>query len=583
MSLFCEDLSSSIGEVKLLSFVRTPLSLPAIALLCCSTASPPSMPAAVMVSIGQNFTGSTLNYNNYNGIPPDPNGAVGPRHFVEFINGNFTLYNKTNSNSVRVSDAKFWANAGVMLASSDVLSDPRVVYDPTVQRWFASEIDFDGNAAASGGDPTLEANDFLIAVSATSDPTSSPGSWHGFLFLADPDTGYFADFPTLGVDGTAVYLSGDMYHGETNEVGASLISIPKSDLIAASPTIANRTSFGILELAEHGQILQPNNCFDGSVTGKILAASDIGNDSEPHSNIVCSTVLNGGGPDATLSPATFIPTMSWIVPDSPYLPAPSFHPIQPDGSDTLQANEARFSAKVPAVGGVLYAVHNTYLNNRVAIRWYRVRGADNALLESGTIADPDLDLFFPSIAVNLYGVVVVCFNACGPGSGNYISCYAVAGQTINGVTTFGNRLLLQAGVTNYHDLNEIVGDLFGETTTSRWGDYSATSVDPVDPNRFWTIQMYPSGTDPNSLDSGVWSTQITELITSLQPLLSIQPAGTNVTISWPNIAGYHLQFATNLPSISWSNVVQSALTNGSDVSVLLPISAGKQFFRLIKP
>jgi len=535
----------------------------------------------VVTTVGRNFTGSTLNYNNYNGVPPDCNGAVGPRHFVEFINGNFTVYNKTNSNSVRITDTKFWANAGVTLANSDLLSDPRIIYDPSVQRWFASEVDFDGNAAQSGGDPTLEANDFLIAVSATSDPSSSPGTWHGFLFPADPDTGYFADFPTLGVDGIAAYLSADMYHGETNETGATLVSIPKSDLLAASPTIANRSSFGILDLAAHGQILQPNNCFDGSVTGKVLAASDLGNDSDPHSNIVSSTVLNAGGPAATLSPATFIPTLPWIVPDSPYLSAPSFHPIQPDGSDTLQANEARFSAKIPAVGGVLYAIHNTYLNDHIAIRWYRVRAADNALLESGTIADPNLDLFFPSIAANSYGVVVVCFNACGLSS--YIGCCAMAGQTLNGVTTFGDRLTLQSGVTNYHDLNEIIGGLFGEPSTSRWGDYSATSVDPADPNRFWTIQMYPSGTDPNSLDSGVWSTQITELITTPQPFLTIQPAGTNVTVSWPNVAGYHLQFATNLPSISWSNVVQTPLTNGTQLSVLLPVSPGRQFFRLQNP
>jgi len=53
-----------------------------------------------------------------------------------------------------------------------------------------------------------------------------------------------------------------------------------------------------------------------------------------------------------------------------------------------------------AVGGILYAVHNTYLSNHIAIRWYRIRAADNVLLESGTITDPDLDLFFPSIAAN---------------------------------------------------------------------------------------------------------------------------------------------------------------------------------------
>src|SRR6266702_6083056 len=161
------------------------------------------------ITIGQNFTGSSDTSNPLD-TPPDCNGAVGTRYFVEFVNGFFAVYNKTNGLSVkRIADTKFWANAGVVLANSDGVSDPRVVYDPVSQRWFASMVDYDANSS----DPSLESNDFLLAVSAGSDPT---GTWHGFLFQADPDNGYFADFPTLGVDGSGVYLSGDMYQGITN-------------------------------------------------------------------------------------------------------------------------------------------------------------------------------------------------------------------------------------------------------------------------------------------------------------------------------------------------------------------------------
>ena len=245
----------------------------------------------------------------------------------------------------------------------------------------------------------------------------------------------------------------------------------------------------------------------------------IGNDSSPHSNLVSFAVQSGGGPGASLSASTFIPTAPWEVPDSAYLPGPSFAPIQPDGTDTLQANDARFSGRVICVGGVLYAVHNTEFNGHVAIRWYRLRTSDNLLLETGIISDPDLDLFFPSIAANAYGVVVICFN--GSSINTYISCYAVAGQTQNGVTTFGNRTLLQASALNYHDFYEqlMLSD------TSRWGDYSATSVDPVDPNRFWTIQMYPATTL-------AWATQITEINTRIIPELAIDRAGTNVLVAW---------------------------------------------------
>jgi hypothetical protein len=242
------------------------------------------------------------------------------------------------------------------------------------------------------------------------------------------------------------------------------------------------------------------------------------------------------------------------------------------------ANDARFSAKVYAVGGVLYAVHSTELNNRVAIRWYRIRASDDALLESGTIADPNLDFFFPSISVNPHGVVAIAFNGCGPSTP--VSCYALLGQTINGVTSFGDRVLLQGGAASYHGDDELLAELLGQPAFSRWGDYSAISNDPSDPNRFWTIQMFPS--DPANND--VWSTQVTELVVAPQVLLAIQMAGTNVTLSWSStFTGYQLQSATNLaPPANWSNVTQPPLTIADQLVVTLPAAAPNQFFRLQK-
>jgi len=158
---------------------------------------------------------------------------------------------------------------------------------------------------------------------------------------------------------------------------------------------------------------------------------------------------------------------------------------------------------------------------------------------------------------------------------SYISGYGIAGQTINGVTTFDSPLLLKSGVTNYHGDDEDPSGMFG-SPTSRWGDYSATTVDPSDPNRFWTIQIYAS-------DSNGWSTQITELVTTPQVLLSMAPAGTNVVLSWPvAFSDYRLQSANDVVSPGWTNVSQGTLTNAGQVSVVMPVSGGKQFFRLQK-
>jgi hypothetical protein len=154
-----------------------------------------SLPAAsicaqVLVQIGQNFTGSTLGINS-DALPPDPNGAAGPNHYVEWINGRFSVYNKTNASRVTtMNDLTFWSRAGISVPGTWSVTDPRLIYDPSVQRWFASMVDFD---------PSLRIiySHFLLAVSAGADPT---GTWRGVSFLSDTNAVNFADFPTLGLD-----------------------------------------------------------------------------------------------------------------------------------------------------------------------------------------------------------------------------------------------------------------------------------------------------------------------------------------------------------------------------------------------
>ncbi|MEY2465732.1 MAG: hypothetical protein QOD03_253 [Verrucomicrobiota bacterium] len=507
--------------------------------------------AALTVSIGQNFTGSDNSQTLI--TPADSDGAIGPQHFVEFINGTFAVYSKTNGQrKLRISDIKFWSNAGVTLPASDGISDPRVIYDSASQRWFASQVDFD----ASAGDPSLNSDYFLLAVSDTSDPL---GSWHGFSFLADPDAGNFADFPTLGVDGAAVYIAGDMYFGESNPLGSVLVSIPKSDLLAITPTIAHRSFFGTLDYAERGNVLQPVSCVDGSSSGNVLAAGDINSDSQ----IIGSIVLNAGNTNATLAAASPIPVTPY---DAPF----PFDVTQPDATTTLSANDARISSRAYTVGGVIYATHSIQVNGRAAIRWYRVNATNYALIESGTITDASLDLFYPSITANASGVVVIGCN--GSGLTTLVSSFAYVGETVNGITTFDNRMLLAAGGSVYHDIYEQVE--FSDE--SRWGDYSATTPDPTDFSRFWTIQMLPLA------DGETWTMQITELRVSQLPQLAIAPAGTNVNILWPlSAASFQLQSSTNLSNTnSWLLVTQTRATNGSQLSVTLPASAQQQFFRL---
>ena len=510
--------------------------------------------AQVLVQIGQNFTASTLDVDS-TALPPDCNGAAGPNHYVELINGRFSVYNKTNASRVKTStDLVFWSQAGVTVAGSWDVTDPRIAYDPTVQRWFAAAVDYDPTGI-------INYNHFLLAVSTTADPS---GTWKGASFLSDTNGVDFADFPRLGLDAQGVYLSGDTFDASGNAVGSSLVAIPKADLLGATPIITNRTSFGRLAYATYGYLAQPAVCVDGSGQGNVLSVGGLGYDFITGDFKTQTTLVSFVVTNLTISRRASLTNLVTLT--VPQYAAPPY-PTQPDGTSNLDDSDARFSAMVYTVGGVLYAVHNADVNNRAALRWYRINATNHVVLESGTISDPVLDLIYPSIAANASGTVVIGFNGCSQTT--YVSSYAVVGQRVNGVTTFGSRLLLHAGVASYQDQPGVDPNSY----LSRWGDYSATCVDPADPNRFWTIQMYPSA-------SSTWSTQITELLTAV-PKLAIARAGTNVVLSWPGTAiAFNLQSKTNLSGTNWVIVTGTFPATNGLVYAQVPVTPGLKFFRL---
>ena len=509
--------------------------------------------ADVTTQIGLNFIGATFGVDSA-ATPPDSNGVIGPAHFVEFINGRFAVFDKlTGVKALTITDLNFWKNAGVTFTSNLRTTDPRVLYDPASSRWFASQVDFDPSVQAS--------NRFLIAVSATADPT---GAWNAFAFAADPVDGNFADFPTLGLDANGVYLAGDMFDPSGNGIGSTLVAIPKSDLLANPPTIDRRRSFGIMGYDTYGEVLQPTVSLGATAGGEaILAVESGGNDFVPHSHLVTFTVQNAATPDQiSEGDPVKVSIPAYTVP---------INPPQPSGQSTLDDGDARLGSLVYRVGDLLYAVHGLEVSKRAAIQWFVLNANDFSVVQTGLITDPSLDLFYPSIAANAAGVAVIGCNASSRTS--FISCNAYVGETVNGVLTFGSRQALKTASVSY--------SVIDSDGVSRWGDYSATSVDPKDPTHFWTIQMYPSA-------SKSWSTQITELIVTPVipvPSLTITPTSSGLTVSWPTgFDGFQLQTAPDLSSSSvWTPVVQAPVLANTLLSLVFPNADQARFFRLVKP
>jgi hypothetical protein len=253
------------------------------------------------------------------------------------------------------------------------------------------------------------------------------------------------------------------------------------------------TRFDGLTENTHGAVLQPAVNFGPSNgSASVLAASGAFGGKV----LKRSTVLNAAGP----GPATLSPAVSINVPT--YAQAPDAH--QPDPHVDLDTTYTWLN-RVVEQGNNLWAVHSINVGGRPGIRWYQIDETTNTLKQSGTISDPKLAVFEPSIAVNDRGDVVIGFNQSGPGPTDFASAFAVVGSTdAQGVTSFSAPRLLAAGLTSYVRPNDLGG------TVTRWGDYSNTVFDPSDPNVAWTFQEIP-------IAANTWATQISQIILVPEP------------------------------------------------------------------
>jgi hypothetical protein len=425
------------------------------------------------LTIGLNFTGSTFGADSFF-IPPDTIGAVGASHIVELLNGHYAVYRKNDGARVQTSSLdQFWIDAGASPAG--VKFDPRVLYDPFSQRWFASTL----NAGFGDGDH------LLLAVSNASDPTAG---WTGFAIPVDNPFGNTADFPTLGFNRDGVYIYATR----------AVVVVPKNDLLATPPTIARATTLKSLELGTpSGAVAQPVINLDNTgLPEAILTVWDT------QAGLFQRSIITG----EITSPV--LDTSDGFISVTPYNGRGNMGAEQPNSTVTVFTGTPDFYSSVIVRNGVIWGINTIDNQGRAALRWSAIDANANAVLQEGLIADPNQDVYMGSIAVNEFNDVVIGFNISS--ASQFVSSYAVLGTTVNGVTNFGEPLLLQAGVDRY--------ELTGGALTARWGDYSATVVDPTDPFTFWTFQEWVSA-------ENIWSTQITQL-KLLRPSTSCLGTGT---------------------------------------------------------
>jgi hypothetical protein len=172
------------------------------------------------------------NQDNFNAFgfrlsPPDPDGDVGPNHYVQQVNLLVRVYDKTGSPlTAPFKLSSLWASAG--LSDACALTDdgdPIVLYDALADRWLLSQF-----ALPSFPNPPFFE---CIAISKTGDPT---GQY--FVYTFNTPGNEMPDYPKLGVWPEAYYMTTNQFTNGGPFNGAGFFAFERAKMLAGDPSAA---------------------------------------------------------------------------------------------------------------------------------------------------------------------------------------------------------------------------------------------------------------------------------------------------------------------------------------------------------
>jgi hypothetical protein len=510
-----------------------------------SAASITSMP-----SVGASFEGMNISSACGNCLPPDPNGAVGPNHFVQMVNSNIAVYNKSGAQLMSPRPINgLWSVTPNSECATHNNGDPIVLYDQLSDRWLVSQF-----VVQAASENYAE----CIAVSQTADPT---GAY--YLYEFDESAAVFFDYPHIGVWPDGYYMSTNQFPNSTTgtaAAGAWVFERPK--MITGQParyvffdetplaTNCNAgnctyTPFGQLPTTLDGKIPPPdgtpNYFVETDDTNTPETPPAVGLHDEMHIwkfHVDWNNPANSSFGVGSSAPAA-VPGFAgqfagmagqpdYILPIADYLASGCQIENGPNDCAPEKVAPPQPPQYLDVLGDRLmhrftyrnFGDHESFVVNqtvdtpsdpnttgRNGVRWYELRNLSNSpvVYQQSTFAplqDPTNPLWrwMGSAAMDHSGNIAIGYSASGP---NYFPSlhYAgrLAGDPLNDLTQ-GEAVLfaglgIEANVGLYPFRN-------------RWGDYSALTVDPTDDCTFWYTNEYLAPNLPTDILPVDWHTRI---------------------------------------------------------------------------
>jgi hypothetical protein len=394
--------------------------------------------------------------------------------------------------------------------------DPKVIYDQYSDVFVVVTLE---RIAATAVDPTNYSR-IHVAVSKTSDPNL--GWWfHSIdskIAFANPYSGLvcesWADYPGLGLDDKAVYITANMFGFPNSACGQSYgggrlwivnkvptyagpdgsIVVSVHDALTASGLTPGQF---ITQQAAHmyGPLPVGSN---GKPLGTYLTGYDGFTDCATEYVVVVEVTDPLGGGGGPFFANQIVPcgdledvgcAFGWPAPpDAPQAgvgPPPGLFNFPIEVGDQRTYN-AVWRDNCLWTGSIIVPKAGADIGQTTA-HWWRINTSAPAALvvaDQGNIGSEDIGLgthtFYPQIMVDCNKNMAVGFAASN--AGIFCGAYYATRLATDAPGSIGATGVLQVGLAYYHR--------FHGGTRNRWGDYSGLALCPVDEATFWIYNEY---------------------------------------------------------------------------------------------
>ena len=428
----------------------------------------PSIPAPIL-----NFAGIPYPGVGCNCAPPDTNGEVGATQYVQIVNEGYQVFDKTTGASVLGPNGieSIWTGFGGVCQTGGQ-GDPIVLYDQISNRWLISQF---------AGGLTHE----CIAVSTSSDATGSYTRYDYNLSAVGGAALY--DYPHLGVWPDAYYMSMNVFNTSgTAYLGPQAYAFDRVKMVAGNPAAAmilmprlSSANPPMLPADLDGSTLPP-----AGAPNSYVLFPDTSTYRVYHFHVDFAVPTNSTFTLFGSSPTAGFTELFTLVPQ-----------LGGEGLGNL-ADRLMFRLAYRNFGDHESLVGNFTVRatNIAAPRWFELRGvtAGPVTTFQDSTYQPDTTTWrwMGSVAMDKFANMALGFSA--------------SSSTIHPQIRYTGRL----GTDPINTMTQGEGHIFDGagsqvSTSSRWGDYSDMTVDPVDDQTFWyTTEYYDTTSSFN------WRTRI---------------------------------------------------------------------------